>query len=153
MGLSDTQERIKGVIETGCAGWDPFMTVSDIAEAADLSDQAVRNNAPVVVEEVGKIESRQVGQAEVFFLKANRMDELKDEETVAVGQISESAADATYYAVREAGEGSDFDLLVTWYDHNADELGGHYPSETEMGLVAQSFATKPVAIRYYEEGR
>lgn len=153
MGLTETQELIKGVIETGCAGWDPFMTVADIAEAADLSEQAVRNNAGAVVEQVGKIESRQVGQANVYFLKTNRMDELKDDDTVAVGQISNPETDASYYVVRESPDGSEFDLIASWYDHLAEELGGHYPSDTEIGAVARGFATDAVSIRYYQEGR
>jgi len=151
MGLTDTQQEIATAIKTVTTGWSPVATVSDIAEQTGLSEQAVRNNIDEVVENVTRIGHRKVGQTSVYFEKTNLMAEIEeDEPTLGTFNLTSTRGQAGYAAVRPAEEDSDFDLVIHWYDWNANRYDSYQPTMDEVSRIAEAYGPEPVAIKFWD---
>ncbi|OYR73190.1 hypothetical protein DJ76_10335 [Halorubrum ezzemoulense] len=93
---------------------------------------------------------RQVGQANVYFHKKNRLEDVKSDDWVAVGSLAHFPGRATYYELRNAPDGSDFDLIAYYYDHQINEIDGYTPENQEIGEIASQYGPDPVSIKLWE---
>ncbi|MUW14855.1 hypothetical protein GJ633_09400 [Halorubrum sp. CBA1125] len=148
MGLTKTQDDIERAILAICRPESPLATVEDIAENASVSDQTVRNNADAVVEQNKYIESKTVGQANIYYVKRSLADEIWNSETETLFDLQQSNGDASYAEVRDA-EDSSFDLEVRYYDREAEVIEDYVPTSEELGRIASSYGVSPVAIKFY----
>jgi hypothetical protein len=149
--LTENQQKIVSAIWDICSV-EPFATAEEIAEMRSLTKQTVLNNIDEVIEARGDIQTRKVGQANVYYEKPNRMDELQDEHTEWVHKLhSNIHSTAAYAKVVQAAEGSDFDYVVEWYSHDLEQLHDYQPSANEMGQAMAGTGAEPVAIKFHDE--
>lgn len=148
MELTDNQERIEIAIRGLCTT-EPIATAAEIADEVSLSKQAVLDNVDEVLEANGDIAEREVGQAKVYYVNANRMDELMGEDVENVVRLR-GDGHATYSALHKLPEDDRFDYEVCWYDYELNELDEYFPSKREMGQAMAAQATRPVRIKYYD---
>jgi len=144
-------QEIDNAIRTICSGERPFATASDIAEETGYSKQTVLNNADGVVYRFDEVRKATVGQANVYYVKYNRLDEFDGENVISAHNLRDTGGDARYVTIEEAPEDSQFDLEAHWYDWQADEIEGYRPTAEEIQRPAAGHATKPVAIKYWDE--
>ncbi|MFC7135035.1 MULTISPECIES: hypothetical protein [Salinibaculum] len=149
--MPKSMQEIETAIRTICSGERPFATASDIAEVTGYSKQTVLNNADGVVYRFDEIRKATVGQANVYYVKHNRLDEFEGENTISAHDLRDADGDARYVTIEEAPEDSQFDLEAHWYDWQANEMSGYHPSSEEIGRPAAAYATKPDAIKYWDE--
>lgn len=150
MELTLNQQKIRNTIRSVCQE-EPFATAADIADELSLSKQTVLNNIDAVVAHDPDISTRQVGQANLYYVDRNPINDIRTDETEAIVRIFTTSGPATYAELRHANESSEFDYVVHWYDHEPSELESYVPSDTEIGQAASMEATRPVAIKYYDE--
>jgi len=151
MEWTETQQEIERAIKTLCTGMKPFVTADEIAETTSYSKQTVLNNADAVVRRSDVILKETVGQANVYFVKRNRMDEVSDSEsTLAVSRLSDTNGQAEYVTLDSTDENSQFDLEAHWYDWDANEIEGYHPNAEEMGRAAEMYGPDPFSIRLWE---
>lgn len=145
MELTETQEQIASAIRILC-GDEPFCTIADIADYTGLAKKTVHNNIHEVMEKRGALGSRKVGQANVYYQKQSRFDDIGDDDTESIIRLF-SNSEAEYAEVRRAPETSDFDYFVRWYDWEGKELNGYHPTNEQVGRVVGAYAEEPVSIR------
>lgn len=146
MGLTPNQEQIESWIRSLCSSEPGFCTIEDIHEQVNLSKQTIHNNIEAVVEARDDIGVKQVGQANVYYLRTNRMDNIWREDTESVTRLF-GRTEAEYAELRRAPDESQFDFEVHWYDYKADELESYSPSPKEVGEVTMAWWSEPVAIK------
>ena len=151
MEWTETQQEIERAIRMQCTGMKPFVTADEIAEATSYSKQTVLNNVDAVIRRSDVIMKETVGQANVYFVKRNRMDELSDSEnTIAVGRLTRTNGQAEYVTFESTNEDSRFDLEAHWYDWDVNEINGYHPNVEEIGRAAEMYGAEPYSIRFWE---
>lgn len=151
MELSDTQKHIQLAIRTLTSGGEPIATISDIAEYTDLSKQTVHNNIDSVLRKVEDIESRTIGQANVYYVKADRMEEIETNRTQDIIRLRNPRTTAEYVELRKTPSGSDFDLEAIWYYADGTEIEDYVPDIEEMGEAVSLYATDPISIKLHHK--
>ncbi|NHN41842.1 HTH domain-containing protein [Halorubellus sp. JP-L1] len=146
MSLTESQEGIEMGIRTLCAGEPHFCTVEDIATQLDISKQTVRNNIDDVEEARDDIGVRQVGQADVYYIRTDRMEDVWTEETKSVVRLSRDSK-ADYAELRRTADDSQFDYEIHWYDYKTNELESYSPSPEDVGKATEMWWSEPVAIK------
>lgn len=149
--LTENQQAIEGAIRMNCTGEKPFTTVGEIADTVPFSDQTVLNNIDEVVATRDDIDSRTVGQANVYYVKSNLMDEIWREDTQDTVTLFDTPGQAAYVEIRNAPDSSAFDFEAHWYDYQVNELDGYVPTGEEMGRAIVSYGSDPVAIKFYDQ--
>ena len=134
-----------------CTGEKPFTTISEIADTGPFSEQTVLNNIDDVVATRDDIESRTVGQANVYYVKSNRMDEIWREDTQDTATLFDTPGQAAYVEIRNAPDSSEFDFEAHWYDNDVTEIDSYIPTDEEMGRAILSYGSDPVSIKFYDQ--
>jgi len=151
MGLTETQTGIAEAISALSVGDEPpFTTIAEIADHLPYSKQAVRNNIDAVVEERDDIGTDTVGQANVYYLRRNRIDDLMTDETAAVAHLRGTDGRAEYVALRETEDADPFDLEAHWFDVDTNPLSGYWPDAEEIGRAAEQYADAPLKVKYLD---
>jgi hypothetical protein len=150
MGLSETQEKIAGQIRMLSTGERPFTTAAEIADHASYSKRTVLNNIDAVIEEHDDIGVETVGQANVYFVRQDRMDDIWQDGTRDILRLFGTHGKAEYVELRDAPKDSDFELIAYWYDAEAVELPGYWPNNAELGEAAGVYASEPITIKYHD---
>jgi hypothetical protein len=150
METSETQREIEQAIRILCDDTWPFATASDIAESTTLTKKTVLNNIDAVRRRNPEIKARTVGQANVYYVDNNKLDEIVGDETYDAREIAQFDGLAVYVEIRPAPENSVYDLEAHWYDSDANEIEGYYPSVEEMGLAVDLVVPSPDSIRMYD---
>jgi len=149
MGLTDTQEKIAGQIRTLSTGERPFTTAQEIADNASYSKRTVLNNIDAVVAEYSDIGTEIVGQANVYFIRHDRMDDIWRDRTRDLLRLFGTNGQAEYVELYEAPADSRFRLIAHWYDAEGVELENYWPSNEELGEAAGVYADEPITIKYH----
>ena len=151
MALTETQREIKQAIHTLCAHAAPFTTANEIAEYTGISKKTILTHVDTVLSESNEIENRTVGQANVYYVKADRFDEIVNLETEDIIRLHDTSGRAEYVEIRKTTQKSDFDFITHWYDADATEIEEYVPNSNEIGKAAEVYATDATSIKYYDE--
>lgn len=146
MGLSENQEKVEMGIRTLCANEPHFCTVEDIANQLGLAKQTVRNNIDEVVAARDDIGVRQVGQADVYYIRTDRMADIWTDKTESVTRLPRDS-NAEYAEMRRAPDESQFDFEVHWYDYRTNELESYSPSPQDVGEATMAWWSEPVSFK------
>lgn len=134
-----------------CTGDKPFTSISEIADSVSFSEQTVLNNIDEVVATRDDIVSQTVGQANVYYIKSNRMDEIWREDTEDTATLFHTTGQASYVEIRNAPVSSEFDFETHWYDNNVTVIEGYMPTDEEIGVAMLSYGSDPVSIKFYDQ--
>jgi len=149
MGLTDTQAEIAEAITSLSVGKEPpFTTIADIAEHVPYSKQTVLNNVDAVVKQRDDIGTGRVGQANVYYLRRNLMEDIWRDDTASLSDLRGTHGEAQFVELRESS--GDFDLVAHWYDPFGNEIEAYRPESDEIGRAAEQYAEEAVRVRYFE---
>lgn len=154
MGNRETRRSIKDAIVELTGARTPVCTAGEIAEEVGLSKPSVNNNIDAVVESNTEIRRKMAGQTPVYYVDAGFRHLPMDDDVHLYGHLETTPAQpARMYQLVDAGEDSEFDYVVRWFDAQGNELEDYAATGSEIGEIASRQAANPIAIKYRDENR
>lgn len=138
MALTLTQEKIEGAIISICVD-EPVATAQDIADFTGLTKRAVLDNVDDVLEEKGDLKTRKIGQANVFYVKKNRGQDLWTDDIDMVKNLTHIPGSAAYGTLELLPEDCEYNAEIKWYDAELDELEGYEATHEEIGAIIGAY--------------